>query len=125
MRDSDLERFFAAAQADHPLPSSRLLVGILADADAVQQARVMAQLPQHLPRRRRWAGWIADLGGSGVMAGLATATLTGLWLGVTQPAPVSALTQTLAETFGADAGFGAVELIPALDTFGAESGTEG
>lgn len=126
MQESDLERVFAAARADSPLPSSRLVAAVLADADALHQARVaVARAPRALPRRGRWAGWIADLGGTGVMAGLVTATLAGLWLGVTQPAPVSALTQTLAEAFAADPGLGTVELIPALDSFGADGGTEG
>jgi hypothetical protein len=60
------------------------------------------------------------MGGNGVLAGLATATLAGLWLGFAQPAPVLTLTQIVSDAFAADAGLGAVELIPSLDAFGLE-----
>ena len=60
------------------------------------------------------------MGGNGVLAGLAAATLAGLWLGFAQPAPVLTLTRTLSDAFVADAGLVAIELIPSLDTFGPE-----
>ena len=117
MQDTDLESIFAAARAERPSPSAGLTARIMADADAVQDAFRTAPVPA---RPRRWAGWIAAIGGNGVLAGLATATLAGLWLGFSQPAPVSTLTQTVSDAFAADAGLGAVELIPSLDSFGLE-----
>lgn len=118
MQDSDLDDLFASARAAGPMPSAALVARIEADALAVQQAR---QVPLRAPApRSRLSGWIAALGGSGVMAGLATATLAGLWLGVVQPAPVSAVTQSLGAALGVDAGLDSVELIPALDAFGEE-----
>jgi hypothetical protein len=117
MQETDLESLFAAARAGRPSPSAGLTARITADADAVQSAFRPAPAPV---RPRRWSGWIAALGGNGVLAGLATATLAGLWLGFAQPAPVLTLTQTLSDALAADAGLGAVELIPALDSFGPE-----
>jgi hypothetical protein len=117
MQETDLESLFATARAGRPSPSADLIARITADADAVQAA--FRPAPARL-RPRRWSGWIAAMGGTGVLAGLATATLAGLWLGFAQPAPVPTLTQTLSDAFAADAGLGAVELIPSLDAFGLE-----
>jgi hypothetical protein len=117
MQETDLESLFATARAERPSPSAGLTARIMADAEAVQSAFRPAPVPA---RPRRWSGWIAAIGGNGVLAGLATATLAGLWLGFAQPAPVSALTQTVSDAFAADAGLGSVELIPSLDSFGLE-----
>jgi hypothetical protein len=117
MQDTDLESLFAEARAGRPSPSAGLTARIMADADAVQAGFRTAPVPA---KPRRWADWIAAMGGNGVLAGLATATLAGLWLGFAQPAPVLTLTQTVSDAFAADAGLGAVELIPSLDAFGLE-----
>ena len=117
MQDTDLDSLFVTARAERPSPSAGLTARIMADADSVQAAFRTAPVPA---RPRRWSGWIAALGGNGVLAGLATATLAGLWLGFSQPAPVLTLTQTVSDAYAADAGLGAVELIPSLDAFGLE-----
>jgi hypothetical protein len=117
MQDTDLEGLFATARAQRPIPSAGLAARIIGQADAVQAGFKPAPTPA---RRRRWPGWIAAMGGNGVLAGLATATLAGLWLGFAQPAPVLTLTRTLSDAFVADAGLVAIELIPSLDTFGPE-----
>ena len=85
MQDTDLDDLFAKARADSPVPSAALVTRILDDADAIQQSRAA---PAHSPEQRRRFSWIAAIGGGGVFAGLATATLAGLWLGIAQPAPV-------------------------------------
>ena len=117
MQDTDLDSLFAAARAERPSPSAGLTARITADADAVQAEFGSAPIPA---RRRLCAGWIAAMGGNGVLAGLATATLAGLWLGFSQPAPVLTLTQAVSDAYAADAGLGSVELIPSLDAFGLE-----
>jgi hypothetical protein len=113
--DSDLDDLFAAARRTAPQPPAALLARIEAEAQAVHRARQPAP-----PRPARRFGWVAALGGNGVLAGLATATLAGFWLGFSQPAPVSTLTQTVSAAFGAGTVIETVDLIPALDTFGAE-----
>jgi hypothetical protein len=117
MQETDLESLFVAARAERPSPSAGLTARITADADAAQAG--FRSVPVAV-KPRRWAGWIAAMGGNSVLAGLATATLAGLWLGFAQPAPVLTLTQTVSDAFAADAGLGAVELIPSLDAFGLE-----
>ncbi|HMB13059.1 MAG TPA: hypothetical protein VKN37_03555 [Roseovarius sp.] len=78
--------FFEAARGHAPAPSPDLLARVLADAEATQQtgpgtepARVRAT-PDGLVARfyRLLGGWPA-------MAGLATAALTGLWIGTSLP----------------------------------------
>ena len=117
MQETDLEHLFATARAGRPSPSAGLSARITADADAVQAGFKPVPCPAG---RRPWPGWIAAMGGNGVLAGLATAALAGLWLGFAQPAPVLTLTLTLREAFAADAGPWAIELIPSLDAFGLE-----
>ena len=117
MQETDLEHLFATARAGRPGPSAGLTARIIADADAVQAGFKPDPFPAG---RRRWSGWITAMGGNGVLAGLATAALAGLWLGFAQPAPVLTLTLTMREAFAADADPWAIELIPSLDAFGLE-----
>ena len=115
MHDSDLDDLLAQARTVEPPLPSRLVARIEADALAEQRGWA-ADIRRPAPRpRRRWTGWVAALGGGGVLAGLATATLAGVWLGVAQPAPVLALTQTMSDAFNSDAMLEQVELIPTLD----------
>lgn len=82
-RDDGLEAFFAAARADAPTPSDDLVARILADADAVHPAPVALA-----PRRSASPAWrdvLRGIGGWPALAGLATATVAGLWIGVQPP----------------------------------------
>ncbi|AXQ94218.1 dihydroorotate dehydrogenase [Cereibacter azotoformans] len=82
MRDSDLDDLFAEARRESPAPSADLMMRILADAAAempVQPAPVRS-----VPRRTAGARF-ALFGGGGLFAGLATATLVGVWIGIAQP----------------------------------------
>lgn len=86
--DDGLEDFFAAARAARPQPTEALATRVLADAAATARPRPSP------PRRRLLRGWeslTATFGGSGVVAGLCSAALAGLWVGLAQPAPLAAL----------------------------------
>ena len=90
-REDDLDTLFALASRQRPDPSAALTARILEDAAAVQaSSRVVVAVTAS---RRGWfarlSGW---LGGTGVLAGMSVAALTGLYLGIVQPAPVQALT---------------------------------
>ncbi len=117
MHDRDLDDLFSQAHAVEPLLPSHLVARIEADALAEQRARATAARRPAPTARRGWTAWLAALGGGGVVAGLATATLAGVWLGVAQPAPVSALTQKMSDAFLQNATLEQVELIPNLDAF--------
>ena len=109
MMDDDLDDLFAAARAQDAPPSPALLARILADA-ASEQPRAPA--PARLARPRfRLAALIAALGGGGALAGLATATVAGLWIGLAPPAAVDDFAATLWASGEGDS----VELIPDLE----------
>jgi hypothetical protein len=119
MQDSDLEGFFAAARAEAPMPSPALMARIEADALRQQALRARRQPTRTTRRYGPVARLFEALGGAGVAAGLAAATLAGLWIGLAQPAPLSRLTEPLAGGSAA-AMLDSVELIPSLDPFAAE-----
>ena len=113
MQDSDLDDLFARARAAGPVPSAGLIARIEADAAAQSGRRVVLRRP----RRSRWAGLVAALGGGAVLAGLATATLAGVWIGVAQPASLRTLTDTVSGEAAIDTSYDRVELIPSFDPF--------
>ena len=117
MQDDDLDLFFAAARdgdrarfgagADAPVSfgtgpdrgetpagMEAFLARIEADAFAAQATRtapLSASVPVAAPARE---GWLAQLwsaiGGWPSLAGLATATVAGVWIGISPPAALSA-----------------------------------
>jgi hypothetical protein len=98
--DDDLDDLFAATRAAPPLqPSPALMTRILADADALQpRAAVARRPPQARPApaaRFSFRALVAVLGGAGSMAGLATAAVAGVWIGLAPPAAVDDLAATL------------------------------
>ncbi|MEQ8902651.1 MAG: hypothetical protein RID11_16895 [Roseovarius sp.] len=72
--------FFEAARGHAPTPSPDLLARVLADAEATQQPARLPSTSEGLVVRlyRLLGGWPA-------MAGLATAALTGIWIGTALP----------------------------------------
>lgn len=84
MAADDLDDLFAQARAARVQPSSGLMARVLADAAATQPQ------PAAAPPRPRFslAALVAALGGPGGMAGLATAAVAGLWIGLAPPAAV-------------------------------------
>lgn len=119
----DLETLFRAARTDRPAPSDDLMARVLADAAALQP-KAAAPAPRRVaapaPSRARtgfFAGLAALFGGGGVLAGMGTAAVAGLFLGFAQPAPVSALT---AAWGGSAADSSAYDLTSGIDALFAE-----
>ncbi|MEQ9243915.1 hypothetical protein [Roseovarius indicus] len=86
-----LTAFFDAGRAARPEPGDALMARIMADADRVQAERAEAPAPG--PRRGLFAGLAQALGGWPAMAGLATATVAGLWIGVSPPSGLAGVAQ--------------------------------
>ncbi|MDO9525381.1 MAG: dihydroorotate dehydrogenase [Gemmobacter sp.] len=84
----DLDDLFGAVAQRAPLPSDVLMARVMADAVAHQPGLVAVK---RVPRAGLWDVILAALGGRGALAGLATATLAGVWIGFAQPLPVAAL----------------------------------
>lgn len=100
--DLDLDLFFDAARKDSLQPDSSLMARVLADADALQPeapglpvaaratVRPVSALRQFLSAIGGWSG----------MVGLTTATMAGLWIGISPPTSlqsVSSYWQTTTE----------------------------
>lgn len=114
MTPQELDGLFADARTRPVGASSELLARVLEDAYTSQPAApVAARPPQAAPPKGRGA-WLRDWvqGFGGPAAGLACATMAGLWLGFAQPASVQSVTTAFQSGTGA---VETVELIPSLD----------
>jgi hypothetical protein len=111
----ELDDLFAMARDAAPRPSASLMARVLDDALAHQPEPAPALLRQ-APRRSLWAVLSTAFGGAVGFAGLASATLAGLWIGFAQPAPVSGLTGAL----WSDTPMDSVELMPSFEQWMAE-----
>ena len=112
MRDQELDDFFAEARGQVPLESADLMARIFADAIQLQPQSIPASPPRSAGRSFGFWGQVAaSLGGKGVLAGLGTAAVAGVMIGFTQPAPLTALT----DSFFAQAPLDEIELLPGID----------
>ena len=85
--DSELDGLFAAARGANPLPSDALMQRIMADATA----EIAAAQPERPARRGILATALAMIGGWPAAAGLATAAVTGLMIGLFTPDTLDSL----------------------------------
>ncbi len=114
----DLDAILEASADGAPVPDA-LMARVLADAARVQAGFAPSRVPPRpamRPRLRAGGRGLAGrlvraAGGGGACVGLAMATLAGLWVGLTQPAALSPVSQHL---WSATAGE-SVELIPSID----------
>lgn len=99
--DAALEAFFVAGRAHAPEPGAELMARIMADADAEVDARTPVRVPV-APRKRKslWASFVSGIGGWPAVASMATAAVTGIWLGFASPDQVNALTGGLLSSDG-------------------------
>ncbi len=80
----DLSLYFDAAKEVPPTPPNALMRRVLDDALAAQPGEVRTSRQSFWVRR--WQEFAGAVGGWPAMAGLATATVAGVWLGVAPPA---------------------------------------
>jgi len=112
----DLDDLFATAAAQNAdlVPPDSLMARVLADS-AREQQRIPAKpsaAPAPAPARFGvWSALSSLFGGGGVLAGLGTAALAGLYLGFAQPGAVFQLTDALIGTSGLES----VDLMPGVD----------
>lgn len=115
MEDGETDDLLARARAMPPQAPTALLARIEADALREQAGRVQQAAPRR-PVAPARPGWLAALGGGGVLAGMVSATVAGVWIGFAQPAPVAALTERLGGASAQDdADDGPVELFPGFE----------
>ena len=102
-RDDALDPFFEAAREARPEPSDALMARIL--ADAAEAAPRPAEQLRPAEKPSLVASVLDAIGGWPSFAGLATATVAGVWIGFASPDTLSTL--TLAET-----GFDLADVLP-------------
>lgn len=90
LSDQELDAVFASASASPPDVSIALMQKVMADAEAVADARVLASAKA--PRVHVFKAILSAIGGWPAVGGLATATVAGIWLGFSPPAAVDDLT---------------------------------
>ncbi len=107
-----LNAYFDAGRKAAQMPSGDLMARVLADAGAQQMANVPALAAQAGLFTSLWAA----IGGWPTVAGMATATLVGVWIGISPPAQ---LEQFSAAVLGDTGDAYLVDLLPAFgDEFG-------
>ncbi len=115
MDERDLDDLLNEARsAPRPAPPAALTDRVVAAALAEQAARNRVRASAAMPSRQRslagiWQAMLASIGGGRALAGLSTAALAGLWLGLAAPAPVAALTESV---WPAQQQLDLVELLP-------------
>ena len=91
--DFDLDAMFADMRTQDVVPAPDFMARVLADALDAQAAAVSVTVAPRPPSRLRQL--LAAIGGWPAVAGLATAGVAGLWIGVNPPASI----MTTAESF--------------------------
>lgn len=83
----DLELWFSASRKHTPDPSEDLLARVLADAAMLQPEApgIVTAAPEPEPRPSIWQQFTNAIGGWSGLAGLGTATVAGLWIGLSAP----------------------------------------
>ena len=110
---ADLDAILAAARTAGADASEDFLARVLADAYAMQpQPAAVVAVPAASGWRARLVASLSALGGMGAAAGLATATLAGVWIGFARPDLVGGL--GLAWT---GAQVESIELLPTVDAW--------
>lgn len=82
--DTELDALLADMATAGPDLDTALLNRVMADAEQVSAARI-APAPRPRPAGGFWTEILGAIGGWGAVAGLSTATLTGVWLGFAPP----------------------------------------
>ena len=109
MQMSDLDDLFAEARANPPDPSPALVARVLADADRLQPKPAA---PVAAPATRGFlAGLAAFFGGGAALAGIGSAAVAGLFLGLVQPAILTSFTASIAQADTLDT----LDLMPGVD----------
>lgn len=101
MKEAELDTLLAQARTAPRDAPPGLMDRVLADGLALQSTR-HAAAREPARRGRFWHGFLEAIGGRGALAGLMTAAVAGLWLGLAAPAPVAALTESLLPAEGPD-----------------------
>ena len=117
MGKDPLDDMLAGLARVHTAPWDDLEARVLADAVSVQAERAALQPPsRQMAGPSVWVRLVRAFGGGPATAGLGTAAIAGVLLGIWQPASVASMAAPVWET----ATEGTVDLLPDADDFLAE-----
>ena len=116
--DTALAPFFAAMQRNDEAPDEALIARVLADAGCEQAQPARRHATDRPGLAVRLAAMMRDLGGWPACAGLASAAVAGVWIGVAAPEPFSSVARDL---LGTGQTGGALDMA-ALDFFTLDEG---
>lgn len=119
LSDAELEQLFEEMAASNPVPTTDLVARIIADADGVMNDRATGVIAVQKPLglRQRLASFLSGIGGWPAVAGLATATVAGIWIGYAPPSSVSDLASSYIST---DVSYDIGDYIPSFDLLSVE-----
>lgn len=105
MSESELNKLFEQANAEPPQPSSDFLARVLSDGEAMQPALQGLSIPPKrgfaAALRSGFAQFGDMIGGWPALAGLSSAAIAGVWIGLSQPDMLSdPLSSVISRTFG-------------------------
>lgn len=109
--ETELNKMFDLTKCTPPEPSPDFMARILSDAEAMQPAALGVLTETAIKRgifRDMFSGLGEAIGGWPAFAGLATAAVTGVWIGISPP-------QVLIEPFGTVLGTDSSALSEALE----------
>jgi hypothetical protein len=118
-RDDEMAGLFEAARNRAPLPSADLIARILADAEAQAAPEPVpaAKARRAPPAPGFWATLVAGLGGWPVLAGMATATVAGVWLGFPAPEVLDTMAGGILMPGQAETGYQLEDMVPDYGDF--------
>lgn len=106
----DLDALFAAEMGNPIEPSADFLSRIMDDA-MTTQAGFNVQESEPVVEQSLWGSIVGIIGGWPTLAGLATATVAGVWIGISPPESLNTLTDSVVGT-----SFGYSDYLPNLDS---------
>lgn len=104
-----LDDLFAQARTQDVTPAPDFMERVLQDAIAAQTAATAAPAPTKAPWFRQL---LSAVGGWPAVAGLATAGVAGLWIGINPPSAIATTTENL---LGTSSDLYLVDLMPSYD----------
>lgn len=112
--DAELDALFEVAAGDTVEPSGELLARVIADAEFVANEREkVTHSNGKAGTHRKLAAFLRGIGGWPAVAGLAAATVAGVWIGY---APPDALYGISDAYLAGATGFGVDDFLPSYDT---------
>jgi hypothetical protein len=113
LSDAEMDRLFEVAANDLAEPSADLLARVMDDADMIANEReTVAPSQSNSAPHRKLAAFLRGIGGWPAVAGMAAATVAGVWIGYAPPDAIYDISDTYLASV---TGYGVEDFVPAYD----------